>query len=822
MKAIVAFSLGVTLSSCNKTEEDPMPAKVSTVTVTDMINSEAGTTFTDVDCLTVVAANQQGVVLEEGNAHIYAFKGEAHNLIPGDIVTVSGTTEKRNGLLQLGKGCTLTKTYHLNKFKQPKPEEFSGKEVDAYMSAPEIKYVTVSGTLKVSGNYANFEIEGTDNIGSLDYMTDEFKNNYNKHSLTISGWLFGSYKTYMYMVPVEVEDNGEWSETVPEGAIFFSSFDKEIAVQDSEKYGTTKGWPWLDQFDGWKNEKGSGVADVTYSFQQMSVRTNQSSKGSLSTYDGSGNNNIFFGGSTDQPNYFIIENIAVPTENLKLSFGAQYYSQGAANTFLKSDFQVTLSADGKIWSPAIDYDFNGVEDTKDGKWRLASADFTLPTGTKTLYIKFVAKSFSVNRLDDVLLSEGKGGQLIEFGKEVETPLSKISDVIKGEVDKAYKIEGIVVATHTKGFLVKDDSGIILTFKKKHGINVGEKVTVEGTVTEYGGFNQFGETSVVTVNGKETVTNPKAETFKAAQFEAYVKSPSIKFISYTGALQSTRDQNFQWHNNIVIEGTTVQGSLAYVDNTIFPDVTSTNDGLKFIVTGYAIGVTGSDTKYVSTMITSIEPVDKVSMPDEKSALTVAELNKKLVDCKSGDAIGSFVAVKGYVAANNEGGNMGSMISLIDNTGEANSGIIISGKAYTESTLPVGTKVILNLKNAKYTLSNGLPTITLSVLFTTDEKVNIKVPEINDSQLNDYMGQYVKVTDLTAPEDATTWYDAAKKGNTDFTGKNGNTVVCYVKSSAKFKDGKIAHKTASLKGVVEIYKNKLEVIPTSSADVADFTE
>ena len=31
----------------------------------------------------------------------------------------------------------------------------------------------------------------------------------------------------------------------------------------------------------------------------------------------------------------------------------------------------------------------------------------------------------------------------------------------------YKIEGTVIATHTKGFLVQDNTGAILVFKKGH-------------------------------------------------------------------------------------------------------------------------------------------------------------------------------------------------------------------------------------------------------------------------------------------------------------------------------------------------------------------
>ncbi len=826
IKALALVVLGVLLSGCsgkkeNTTPEDPKPQKTGTVTISDVLKADVGTSFTDIDCVTIVATNGQGVILQEDGASIYAYIGESHEFAIGDMVTVkSGSTAKRNGLLQFGKGVQLERTWH-GDFTQPKPAEFSGTDIDAYMKSPEIKYVTFTGTVKVAGNYVNVEIEGTDNIGSLDYMTDEFKEKYNNHSLTITGWLFGSYKTYMYTIPVEVVDNGVHEDEVPEGAIYYNTFDKEVAVQDAEKYGTTKGWPWLDQFDGWKNEKGTSASSVEYDYQEMSVRTNQSSKGSLSTYDGSGNNNIFFGGSTEKPNRFTICKIAVPSQNLRLTFGAQYYSQGSANTFIKSNFTVQLSADGSTWSPALDYDFGGVEDTHEGKWRQAVADFTLPAGTNTLYIKFAAKSFSVNRLDDVLLTTGKGGQQIEFGKEVVTPLSNIADVHNSPVDETYKIKGTVMAIHTKGFLVKDNTGAILVFMKGHTITAGDEVTVEGPTTEYGGMKQFDGTSTVTVSGHSDVTYPTPEDFKATQFNNYVNNLSIKYVTYTGTLTSTRDELYQWHYNVAVDGTDVQGTISYPESDLN---ISKYEGVKIIVCGYLLGATESDgVKYVTTMATSIEPVDKETRPDEKDAITVAEFNKQIPDMKSGDMLTSLVAVKGYVAANNEGGNLKGVISLVDNTGAENSGIIIKGDDYTESTLPVGTKVIVSLQTAKYVLSNNLPTITNATIYTTTEKATMTVPEITDDKLSSYVGQYVKVKDVTSPEESSTWYNANIKSGHSFTGKNGSTVTVYVVKAAKFgSESFAASKTGDIYGVVELYKEKLEIIPTSSADVAAFKQ
>ena len=107
-----------------------------------------------------------------------------------------------------------------------------------------------------------------------------------------------------------------------------------------------------------------------------------------------------------------------------------------------------MSTDGTVWSQALDYDF-AVEDDP-GQWRLAELDFTLPEDASTLYIRIEALTGSVNR-----------------------------------------IEGQVIATHTRGFLVKDDSGIILVFKRNvEEAQVGNYVSVTGPTTEYGKLAQF--------------------------------------------------------------------------------------------------------------------------------------------------------------------------------------------------------------------------------------------------------------------------------------------------------------------------------------------
>ena len=180
------------------------------------------------------------------------------------------------------------------------------------------------------------------------------------------------------------------------------------------------------------------------------------------------------------------------------------------------------------------------------------------------------------------------------------------------------------------------------------------------------------------------------------------------------------------------------------------------------------------------------------------------------------------IPAVILANNEGGNLYQVISLVDNTGEAKSGIIIKGEDHTEKTLPVGTKVVVSLRYAEYDNYQGLPQLLKATVFATEEKAEMKVPEITDAEAADYLGQYVTVKNLTPAKDAKTWVVDGQTTTTDFTGETGETIPARVTRYAEFADEKIAQKTANLTGVMEVYKGTYQLYPTSREDVAGFSE
>ena len=102
--------------------------------------------------------------------------------------------------------------------------------------------------------------------------------------------------------------------------VYHNDYDKEVA---EKTYGSGSSWPYLDQFDGWKNAKGTGAANVDYAYSGMSARSNSTSNSNYSDYEGSGNNNMFFGKSA----YLATRNIALGSATgFTLTFGTEVFT----------------------------------------------------------------------------------------------------------------------------------------------------------------------------------------------------------------------------------------------------------------------------------------------------------------------------------------------------------------------------------------------------------------------------------------------------------------------------------------------------------------
>lgn len=448
---------------------------------------------------------------------------------------------------------------------------------------------------------------------------------------------------------VAVKQYGSGVTPPPTGdAIYANDFDKEQAQKGSDNK-----FPFADAFEGWKNQTGTGADNVAYKTSGISVRSNSPSNDSHSKYkdDASGVNNMFFGTS----GVFEIQKIALEStqKNLQLTFGSyrSIFEDKKDNAFKTSEFHVYLSKDGENWAE-ITYDrpVGDDEHSNYGTWALATANFTLKQVPSELYIKFTSDLTSAHRIDDVKLFEGIGGTEVDLDN-ITPPVTEtktIAEVIAGSVGATYTTQGQVVAINGRSFLIQDNSGKILVYLGwkdnkpvvDYSATIGQTVKVTGKTTTYSKLVQFSETDLVIEKVSDgSFTQPTPEKFDGAAFDAYAAAtPVIKYIEYSGTL--TIDG---YYYNIAVDGTDLQGSLAYPADGF---VDASLNGQVVIVKGYTLGMT-NQSKMLSTIAVSVEkdgdaPAEpKITKLDPTSLSFAATDNAKTVTVTAANADGCTI-------------------------------------------------------------------------------------------------------------------------------------------------------------------------------------
>lgn len=483
--------------------------------------------------------------------------------------------------------------------------------------------------------------------------------------------------------------------SVADMTVYKNDFDKEKAVKSDSGWKT-----YLDSFEGWRNETGTGISSVTYASSGVSARTNDkyNSSSSSSDYQGSGMNYLWFG---KEP-YFEVKNITLPaSKNYTLSFGAERneYSQSGDidNTFKHDEFKVYVSKDGSKWVQ-IEYSFPAGDKNK--RWDLASSTFTVPDGTSALYLYFMSTKASVYCFDDLTLSiSEKAGTVIDFSKGVDLGTGggdnpgpatemKISEVLSSPSGTAAIVTGTVAATYQRGFVITDGADYLLVYDgTKCAAKEKDNVKVSGTTSEYGGLIQLASPEVTVVSSGNALTLPSPKVLDAAAFDAY-SSSKIEYISYEGTLSVSGN-----YVNVEVAGATKHtGSLAYINDSFNA---KSFDGAVVKVTGFYVGL-ASNNKYVNTMVTDL-------VPGASDYLTVSTTTLSA----AADATSATFEVKANVAWTVTSDNSAYIVEPA--SGDKNATITVKFAANTEEAdkvvkLTVSTKADVATKSHTVTLTH----------------------------------------------------------------------------------------------------------------------
>lgn len=189
--------------------------------------------------------------------------------------------------------------------------------------------------------------------------------------------------------------------------IYNNDFDKETAVKNTY-------WPYLDQFDGWKNANGTGSGAETYDQMSVSVRSDWTSDyAPPSDYRpyASGKNNIYF---NKAGSFVSINNINIAQEkDFILQFGSS-----ENKIFDYDDLKVEIG-NGTSWVE-IDYSRNLTN-----SWALTTSMFSLQNSSGTLSIRFTATGATQMRIDDIRLTDGEPSEQIIVFDNTVYPLAEL-------------------------------------------------------------------------------------------------------------------------------------------------------------------------------------------------------------------------------------------------------------------------------------------------------------------------------------------------------------------------------------------------------------
>lgn len=387
-------------------------------------------------------------------------------------------------------------------------------------------------------------------------------------------------------------------------------------------------WPYVDKFEGWTRGGSLDQKAVAYAGTDASVRNSgaayQPSDDEKTEVTGAPY--VYLGKASS---VFEIENINIGTNsNFTFTFTALDQEKYVGNAPVPAEInastmKLAVSTDGGTTYSPVAFTAKKVGT---GNWSICTAEFKLPASASTdkISVRFSNYPFTGSdvdghqglRLDDFKLYEGGNGPELVV-PSVDYTKGTVAEAIAAGAGKNYEVAATVVAMHTQGILIGDASGVMLAFLgEAPAVAVNDAVTVKGTTELRNGVIQFGKEGLsVAKTGTGSYNTPAPEVMDGTAVTAYIATALenkavYKYVKYNG--EFTVSGNYY---NVVIAGTTTQGSVAYGK----PEWASFN-GKPVTVEGWLLGGTA---KYLQTMATSVTvdsstPIVEISAPQQFAA------------------------------------------------------------------------------------------------------------------------------------------------------------------------------------------------------------
>ena len=596
-------------------------------------------------------------------------------------------------------------------------------------------------------------------------------------------------------------------------ALYYENFDGKGASKDSNGY-----WPYIADFPEMKNAAGVAAANVSYEGYNTTVRNNSNSDGSYSDYAGSGVNNIFFGKDNA---WIMVKDLALESsqKNLTLTFGTEKYSQTLGSVFTPSEFIVTISGDGEKWSN-VAYTFAG---TAEGRWNVATANFTLKEVPAKLYIKFMATAESAYRLDDVTLNVGEGGQTIDLATGVAGGDNGDEGGNEGGNDEP-NVPANGEYESDSAFVCSEDNSTNAAYSLGATTINGEAVTgfKLGKSKQAGKFTS----GAVGVTGDKYL-NFYAQGWKGGDVTLYFRvdggaTQSVKLASHDGVTGNPPYTALAFadsdHYSIKLSGLTASSKIEFSTDANF--ALTTADSTMATARAIVCGVKLTDEALAPGEGGGNEPVNPEPEPEPTPGDTIS--------IASVLALGQGATINGTIEAvvvsNYELNNLTSKKGMYvqDETG-ALQFYLSANHEYA-----FGTKLQIDLTGATLGAYNGAVQISglgldKITVVSTGNTVAPKSVSMADFLANKYEGQYVVLegVQVASADLAKTWVMDGAHTSINMEDANGNKFVVFSSKYATYGTSTVAQGSGTIKGISSINNGTIQIIFAQASDYAGLT-
>ncbi len=298
-------------------------------------------------------------------------------------------------------------------------------------------------------------------------------------------------------------------------------------------------------------------------------------------------------------------------------------------------------------------------------YTLKTDDYKLIWDSETEYVEAVTPA-TMSKLAGVLSSEGlEAGQYVAVtynysaeeptADEPENPDQPIEPagytkvLGSAKLNDAVEVKGYISAVSSQGPILTDDGGSVLLYKTT-GYEIGDEVTVSGTISSYNCGFQIGTSGLaIEKTGTTEVKYPTPVELTGAMVDELLTSRTEDDYAQFVKVKGTAEVSGNYINFNVDGATAAVGSIYGATDAVKAELT---DGRACTIYGYFVSISksGGAPKFVNFIVVSVDKAPAIEAGNSyTSVLGSAKLN-------------DVVEVKGYISAESAQGPI-----LTDNGG-----------------------------------------------------------------------------------------------------------------------------------------------------------